>query len=243
MRVAKKELFSRPYLRFSVLFQFLAGIFGFNRLKVSGSERNYSSVFVCFLLLSVIVCSCKSKLSVAEKLDMSKTPLQVVDSMYMVQTENGKIQMRVITGEMQRFDNDSLSYEFFPDGLWVYAYTDDEVLESTIVSDEASHEKNKKTNVEIWKAFGNVVVKNIVKQQTMETDTIYWDRTKKEIYTDCYVRMYSPDGLMQGYGMRSDERARNSIIMKPFNNFMVVVQDSTNMAIDSVNFIGPLLKK
>lgn len=127
--------------------------------------------------------------------------------------------------------------------MWVYAYTDDEVLESTIVSDEASHEKRKDSGEEICKAFGNVVVKNIVKQQTMETDTIYWDRTKKEIYTDCYVRMYSPDGFMQGYGMRSDERARNSIIMKPFNNFAVVVKDTTEVLIDSANFIGPLLKK
>ena len=101
----------------------------------------------------------------------------------------------------------------------------------------------KDSGEEIWKAFGNVVVKNIVKQQTMETDTIYWDRTKKEIYTDCYVRMYSPDGFMQGYGMRSDERARNSIIMKPFNNFAVVVKDTTEVLIDSANFIGPLLKK
>lgn len=195
------------------------------------------------IAVAFIVYSCKSKLSVADRLDLAKTPLQTVDSMYMLQTKNGKIEMRVVTGEMQRFDNDSVSYEYFPDGLWVYAYTDDEVLESTIVSDEASHEKNKKTDEEIWKAFGNVVVRNIVKQQTMETDTIYWDRSKKEIYTDCYVRMYSPDGLMQGYGMRSDERARNSIIMKPFNNYMVVVQDSTEVAIDSANFIGPLLKK
>lgn len=73
-----------------------------------------------------------------------QTPLQTVDSMYMLQTDNGKIQMRVVTGKLQRFDNDSVSYEYFPDGLWVYAYTDDEVLESTIVSDEASHERNKK---------------------------------------------------------------------------------------------------
>lgn len=195
------------------------------------------------LAVAFVVYSCKSGLSEAGRLDLSVTPLQVVDSMKMIQTKNGKIEMRVITGEMQRFDNDSVSREYFPKGMWVYAYTDDEVLESTIVSDEASHEKMKKNGDEIWKAFGNVVVKNIVKQQTMETDTIYWDRTKKEIYTDCYVRMYSPDGFMQGYGMRSDERARNSIILKPFNNFAVVVKDTTDVIIDSVNFIGPLLKK
>ena len=55
--------------------------------------------------------------------------------------------------------------------------------------------------------------------------------------------MYSHDGLMQGYGMRSDERARNSIILKPFNNFAVIVKDTTYVPVDSVNFIGPLLKK
>ena len=55
--------------------------------------------------------------------------------------------------------------------------------------------------------------------------------------------MYSPDGLIQGYGMRSDERARNAIVLNPFNNFGIVVKDSTEVIIDSVNFIGPLLEK
>lgn len=77
----------------------------------------------------------------------------------------------------------------------------------------------------------------------METDTIYWDRSKGEIYTDCYIKLYSPDGFMQGIGMRSDERARNSIIYKPFDSFGIVSKDSTAVIIDSVNFIGPFLKK
>ena len=193
--------------------------------------------------VAFILFSCKSKLSQADKLDIAKIPLQKVDSMYLVQTKNGMIEMRVVTGEMQHFENDTMSCDVFPEGMNVYAYTDDEVLESTIVSDEASHFTNKNTKEEIWKAYGNVVVKNIVKNQTMESDTIYWDQTAKEIYTDCYVRLYSDDGFIQGYGMRSDERARNAIILNPFNNFGVVVKDTTAVIIDSVNFIGPLLKK
>ncbi len=108
--------------------------------------------------VAFVVYSCKSGLSEAGQLDLSATPLQIVDSMNMVQTNKGKIEMRVVTGQMQRFDNDSVSREYFPEGMWVYAYTDDEVLESTIVSDEASHEKRKDSGEEIWKAFGNVVV-------------------------------------------------------------------------------------
>ena len=88
-----------------------------------------------------------------------------------------------------------------------------------------------------------MVVQNIIKQEVMETDTLYWDRKNEEIYTDCYVKLHSPQGFMQGYGMRSDQRARNSIILNPFDNFAFIVQDSTEVLIDSVNFIGPLLKK
>ena len=192
------------------------------------------------LAVALVVYSCKSKLDVADKLDLSLTPLQRVDSMYIVQTDKGKLIMRAFAPVMERYETDSLSYELFPEGVEVYAYTDDNVLESTITANEARHDTGKGGNSEIWKAYGNVVVKNLVKQETMESDTIYWDRAKQEIYTDCYIRMYSPSGFMQGYGMRSDERARNSEILRPFNSFGVVVQDTTQVIIDSVNFIGPL---
>ena len=48
---------------------------------------------------------------------------------------------------------------------------------------------------------------------------------------------------MQGYGMESDQRARNSVILRPFDSYGVVVQDSTEVRIDSANFIGPFDKK
>ena len=77
----------------------------------------------------------------------------------------------------------------------------------------------------------------------METDTLYWDSEAKEIWTDCYVKMSSPSGYMQGYGMRSDEMARNAILMRPFDNEFVIQNDTTAVLVDSVNFIGPRVKK
>ncbi len=193
--------------------------------------------------VAIVVFSCKSKLDQAEALNLEDTPLQVVDSMYMIDSKNGQIQMRILTGRMEKYEKDTLRYELFPEGISVFAYKEDGILESTIEAEEARHETYTNGEEEIWKAYGHVVVRNIEKRQTMETDTLYWDRSKQEIFTDCYVRMYSPDGFMQGYGMRSDERARNSIIMRPFNSYTVVVQDTTVVLVDSANFIGPLLKK
>lgn len=192
--------------------------------------------------VAFVVYSCKSNLGVADSLDIRQTPVQTVDDMFVVQSENGILQMRMEADLMERYEKDTMSYELFPQGFAVYGYTDGGLLETEIISDNAIHETFEDKR-ETWKAYGNVVVRNIIKKEVLETDTLYWDRQNGKIYTDCYVKMYSPDGLIQGYGMESDERARNTIILKVFDNFAVVVQDSTATDVDSVNFIGPILKK
>ena len=191
--------------------------------------------------VAFVVISCKGKLGEADSLDLKEVPVQTVDNMFIVQTENGRIKMRSEAPVMERYERDTLSYELFPEGFFVYGYTEDEKLETEIVADKARHLRYKDGR-EIWEAYGNVVVKNLMKQEVMETDTLYWDQEKEKIYTHCYVRMYSPDGFMQGYGMESDQRARNSIIYNPFNSYGILEQEE-QILLDSVNFIGPLQKK
>ena len=196
------------------------------------------------LALAFVVYSCKSNLSEADKLDLEKTPLQTVDSMFFVKTENGRLTMRVEAPRMEVYEHDTLSYDLFPSGIRVYAYADDGSLETTIVAHQARHDKYpKRKEDELWSVFGDVVVRNILRKQTMETDTLYWDSKTHEIWTDCYIKLSSPDGYMQGTGMRSDEMARNAILMHPFDNEFFIGTDSTKVVIDSVNFIGPMLKK
>ena len=193
--------------------------------------------------VAFIVYSCKGKLGEAEKLDLQETPVQVVDDMFIVQTENGKTKMRAEAPRMEKYEKgDSLDYELFPEGFFVYGFDESGRLETEIVADNARHLKYDDGR-ESWEAFGNVVVKNLIKQEVMETDTLYWDQKNEKIYTHCYVRMYSPDGFMQGYGMESDQRARSTILFNNFNNYAIVVKDSTDVSVDSVNFIGPFQKK
>ena len=41
--------------------------------------------------VAIVVYSCKSKLDVADKLDLTKTPIQHIDSLYMIQSNMGKV--------------------------------------------------------------------------------------------------------------------------------------------------------
>lgn len=209
-------------------------------------ERHIFIGIASVAALAILVVSCSGKLGRAAVLDLENTPLQTVEDMFAVQSRNGLVLMRMEADVMERYDKDTVAYESFPHGLSIYGYSDEGLLETIIVSDDARHVVSKAAahkNDEVWEAFGNVVVHNVINQETMETDTLYWDRARSEIYTDCYVKMYSPQGFMQGTGMRSDDHARNAILMQPFNSYGITVQDSTRVVIDSVNFIGPLLKK
>ena len=193
--------------------------------------------------VAFVVISCKGKLGEAEAIDLSETPVQTVRDMFIVQTENSGLQMRAEAPLMEKYERgDTLSYELFPEGFNVFGYTDEGLLETRITSDNARHLKYKDGR-ESWEAYGNVVVQNLIKQETMETDTLYWDQKEEKIYTHRYVKMYSPQGFMQGYGMESDQRARDSKLFNPFNSYGIVAQDTTEVVIDTVNFIGPLLKK
>ena len=193
--------------------------------------------------VAFVVFSCKGKLGEAEAIDLSETPVQTVRDMFIVQTENSGLQMRAEAPLMEKYEKgDTLSYELFPEGFNVFGYTDEGLLETRITSDNARHLKYKDGR-ETWEAFGNVVVQNLIKQETMETDTLYWDQKEEKIYTHRYVKMYSPQGFMQGYGMESDQRARDSRLFNPFNSYGIVAQDTTEVVIDTVNFIGPILKK
>ena len=192
--------------------------------------------------VAFVVYSCKGKLGEAETLDLKETPVQVVDDMFIVQSDNGMIKMRAEAPRMEKYERgDTLDFELFPEGFFVYGFDESGKLETEIVADNARHLKYDDGR-ESWEAFGNVVVKNLINQEVMETDTLYWDQENEKIYTHCYVRMYSPDGFMQGYGMESDQRARDHTIFNPFNSYGIVVQDTTEVVIDTVNFIGPLLK-
>lgn len=193
--------------------------------------------------VALIVISCRSNLAEADKLDLSTVPFQTVEKMFAVQTENGYTKMRIEANLMEGYENDTSRYEVFPDGFSVFTYLPDGRMETRIDAQKARHIVSKKgSRPEVWQAFGNVVIKNVIKNEKMETDTLYWDQGKHEIYTDCYVKMTSPDGLMQGYGMRSDDRARNAILHKPFDSFGVTEKDTTRIMVDSVNFIGPFKK-
>ena len=75
--------------------------------------------------VAFVVYSCKDELGRAKDLSIAETPIQTVRNMFVVQSKNGIIQMRAEGEIMEKYENDSLSYELFPKGFSVYGYTEE----------------------------------------------------------------------------------------------------------------------
>ncbi|MBQ6311463.1 MAG: LPS export ABC transporter periplasmic protein LptC [Bacteroidales bacterium] len=184
-----------------------------------------------------LLVACSTKTEVTDQIDISAAPRQVGDSILAIQSVNGEQSLRVEAPRMEKYEFDTLSYELFPAGFDVFSYKDGN-LETSIRAKKARHTVHKDKS-ETWEVFGNVVITNYINGQVLKTDTLYWDRYEHKIFTNCYVEMSSPQGFMQGYGMESDEQARNAEILRPFDSFTRIAEDS--LYVDTANFIGPIL--
>ncbi len=176
------------------------------------------------LAVATLFFSCKNRVSTIGSLsNLDSIPTQTIENMVGWQIEGGIVRGRLTAPYMEKYTKGPQPYEIFPNSFRVEGYTRDGELETVIVANKAMH---KTGDEDIWVAYGNVKIVNILKQETMETDTLFWDQQKKMIYTHCFVKLTSPDFFAQGFGMESDDRATNAKILRPFDSYGYIQKDT-----------------
>ena len=181
---------------------------------------------IALIFLSAIVfISCKETIEKTDALHaLDSLSTQTAYDMKVYETTFGKISMRAEAPIMETYSLLPDPYEIFPQGIMVMTYTPEGLLETELTANMAIHKT--KSNQERWEAYGNVVIINHIKEETITTDTLFYDIAEKRIYTHAFVKMISPQGLLQGYGLESDERANNFDILRPFDSFGVITRDT-----------------
>ncbi|MDR2361666.1 MAG: LPS export ABC transporter periplasmic protein LptC [Prevotellaceae bacterium] len=156
--------------------------------------------------------------------DDKNIPTMELDSLFINYTEKGLLRMTLRAPEVKRFMLSDEPYSIFPKGIHILFYTETRELESEIVADYAL---NREKPEEMWMAVGHVEIENYIKQQKLYTDTLYWNRAQKTIYTNAPVRIVSPDSEIPGLnGMVSDERFEEYEIRNVNDGYMYVAPDA-----------------
>ena len=165
----------------------------------------HAKVLVALFISATMLLSCGD--SIPRISDVTEIPAQETDMLRITYSYNGKIRYLITTPKFLNYKDIEEPYDEFPQGGFVEVFNDSLQLETTIFAKYAIHYIQPE---ELWMATDSVVVHNLIKGQSLYTDTLYWDIKKKEIYTDCYVKVITPDMIMPGeHGMRSDEQFRD----------------------------------
>jgi LPS export ABC transporter protein LptC len=148
------------------------------------------------------------------------TALMSAKDIDVIYSERGHIQARVTGPLVNRFSGDYPFLEF-PKGFMVFIYDSAGGLETTITGD---YGKRNETS-HIMEAKGNVVVRNEVRHQQLNTEFLTWDERKHLIATRVPVKITTPDKILFGDGLESNETFTDYTITRPRGQ-MSVKRDS-----------------
>jgi LPS export ABC transporter protein LptC len=167
-------------------------------------------IIVPALAGTILLFSCKTDLEMVDAFaDKERIPSITAKNIEIVYTELGQTKLHVIAPETQHYKFAEEPYTEFPKGITVYTFNDSLEVESQLTANFAIYYDEKK----LWNAKYNVVAMN-KKGEILNTEQLFWDETKKTIYSNDMVKITTGDGVIFGEGFDSDENFDNWVIKK-----------------------------
>jgi LPS export ABC transporter protein LptC len=192
----------------------------------SVSSINKTLLIVAFACL---VAACGDKKKAATATGPHKiVPEEAIDIVSMLSEPSSdptnklsaKVKGKLTSPYMLRFQRADSPYAEFPRTLHVDFYNDSMQIESQLDAHYGKYFQNQE------KVFlrDSVVVKNLLKKDTVHCRTLWWDQHTERFTTDDPVRIYTPDKILYGTGMEADQNFRWYTIKKMTG--MVLTQGS-----------------
>ena len=179
-------------------------------------KRLKNILFFLQILILFCICSCLSHSKKATLLEYDgKFPDESSRNIEITMSEEGDVSFVVYAPVMNKYLGDN-PYMDFPEGISVSSYSNGE-KQSTLTADYAINYER----TEIMEAHKNVVIVDLIKQESILTEKMVWDKRNKRIFSDVEVTQVKADGTMnKGEGFESNERFTKYVIIKPRLEFM-----------------------
>lgn len=99
----------------------------------------------------------------------------------------------------------------FPEGLYMEFYNKQKVVTSTLKADYCYYTKKE----DLYKATGNVVIENTKNGDRLDTEELFWNQKKEDVFTDKFVRIEKDGDLQVGDGLEAKQDFSNWKILHP----------------------------
>ncbi len=156
----------------------------------------------------MVLFSCENSLDkVKEFIDTDTINGVLAYNVVFTRSDSGLVQARLLAPVMHSTEGDSAILEF-PKGFTAYLYEKNE-HPSTRISGKYGIRYEEE---ELLFAKDSVKVENLNTQETMLTNTLYWNQKTKKIYTRNTVKITSPDKIVYGDSLNANEDFSQRVI-------------------------------
>ena len=185
-------------------------------------------VMVMLLLFSSLFSACSGRKKELGDAITERDSLPVMDTrgVTTLVSDSGITRYRINTEEWLVFDRKNPPYWAFEKGIYLEKFDSLFQVEASIKEDTA-YFYNKE---ELWKLIGNVDIQNL-KGERFNTELLYWDQRKQNVYSDQFIRIEQPDRIITGRGFEYNQQMTVYTIRQPEGVFYV---DEETAAADSL---------
>jgi len=166
--------------------------------------------FTGLLLLGLSACT---QTQTSDPLEYTG-PLREGTDIDLLYAEKDRIKVKMKAPKILEFKNGD---QEFPEGIYLEFYDVNGKMYSTLKANHAYYFKKENR----YRGRGKVEVKNLEKQQQLNTEELFWDPTTKKIYTDKFVTITLESEVIYGTGLDALQDLSSYIIKKPEGDFEI----------------------
>lgn len=141
-------------------------------------------------------------------------PLQILENVELYYTEDNMVKVKMIAAMVYEYENGDRE---FPKGIYLEFYDETGKLESTLRANEAYFFKKENQ----WRGRGKVEVKNLAKNEQLNTEELFWKPAEEKIFTDKFVTIRQQSDVIYGQGLEAKQDMSDYVIKKPEGEFAV----------------------
>ncbi len=172
--------------------------------------RLFFSAFT-LLFLWIAFQGCQSDIKTATiELDSVSQAMMTAKDIDVIFSDSGYLQARVSGPVVKRFEGESPWLEF-PEGFRTEMYDSAQRIETTITADYGKRMEITR----VMEAKGNVIVRNELKNEQLNTEILIWNELRHTIRTNAPVKITTPDKVLYGTGLEANETFTNYTILHP----------------------------
>lgn len=146
-------------------------------------------------------CTSHGEQQVVTDKDSTEVPTMVTQDVSMYISDSGVIKYHALAPTWIRYSEDPQNeYQYFPDGITLHQLDTAQQIIGTIVADTAYNYERK----QLWHLIMHVDI-STVQQETFRTNDLYWDMREHKVYSDSFIHIERPDGILEGYGFTAND--------------------------------------